>query len=81
MGFMGSIFKLWMFYGIYEFYGFYGYGELPAIAKNSSVTVFSDDTDIVYLPLHHIVMNPSLKEILLVDMTKKKGLQRECYSV
>ena len=50
-------------------------------AKDSSVVIYSDDTDILCLLLHHIAKDPSLKEIFMVDMTKKKGKQRECYNV
>ena len=55
--------------------------ETLNIAKDSPVTVFSDDTDILCLLIHHVAENPTHYPVYLTDMTKKKGHQRECYKV
>ena len=55
--------------------------EALIIAKNSIVTVFSDDTDVLCLLAHHAFKDPSLKDIYLGDMTKRKGRKREFYKI
>ena len=50
-------------------------------AKSSPVIVFSDDTDILCLLVHHVANDSSLHEIFLTDMTKKKGKQRQYHRV
>ena len=55
--------------------------EALTMAKNSSVTVLSDDTDVLCLLIHHVAKDPSLKGIFLADMTRKKGQQREYYKI
>ena len=55
--------------------------ESLTVAKRSPVTIFSDDTDILCLLIHHVARDSSLKEIFLANMTKKKGKQREYYKV
>ena len=57
--------------------------EALAVALDAPVTVFSDDTDILCLLVHHAnkMSRNKLRNILLTDMTKKKKQQREYYNV
>ena len=55
--------------------------EALTMAKNSMVTVLSDDTDVLSFLVHHVSKDPSLKEIFLGDMTRKKGQQRQYYRI
>ena len=43
--------------------------ETLMFAKESAVTIFSDDTDILCLLVHHVATDPSLHNILLTNMT------------
>ena len=55
--------------------------EALMFAKESAVTIFSDDTDILCLLVHHVATDPLLHNILLTNMTRKKGKPREYYSI
>lgn len=55
--------------------------EALMVAKESAVTIFSDDTDILCLLVHHVATDPLLHNILLTNMTRKKGKPREYYSI
>ena len=49
-------------------------------ARSSKVTVFSDDTDVFCLLLHHIAIKKSAyKDIIVANMTKHKNKSREYY--
>ena len=51
-----------------------------AVNRSESVTVYSDDTDVLCLLIHHF--DPSLnKEIFLCNMTKRTNQARECFSI
>ena len=55
--------------------------EALRVAKTSSVVIYTDDTDILCLLLHHMAKDRSIKDIFMDDMTKKKGQERSCYNV
>ena len=46
-------------------------------AEHSDVTVFSDDTDVLCLLVHHIEKCPTDHNVYLTNMTRKKNKQRE----
>lgn len=49
-------------------------------ARSSKVTVFSDDTDVFCLLLHHIAIEKSAyNDIIVAEMTKHKNKSREYY--
>lgn len=47
----------------------------PSIAQDFSVTVFSVNTDIYPLPIHHMSTSSDINNIYLTNMTRKKGLK------
>ena len=52
------------------------------VAQDSSVTVFSDYTDIITLLVYHVIISVGFQHIYLTNATGKKEQQRrECYSV
>ena len=52
------------------------------IFKVQRAIVFSNDTDILSLLLHHYHNTPNLKDIFLPEMTRKSShQQRKCYSI
>jgi hypothetical protein len=55
--------------------------ESLMVAKASPVTIYSDDTDILCLLIHHVANDSSLHDIFLTNMTRKNGKQREYYKV
>eukprot|EP00794_Sanderia_malayensis_P008462 gene8462-9369_t len=55
--------------------------EALTAARNAPVTVFSDDTDVLCLLVHHVAKNPTPHDIFLTNMTRKKNKQREFYAV
>ena len=55
--------------------------ESLMVAKGSPVTIFPDDTDILCLLVHHAANDPSLHDIFLTNMTRKKEKSREHYCI
>ena len=51
--------------------------EAMEAAEHSDVTVFSDDTDVLCLLVHHIEKCPTDHNVYLTNMTLKKNKQRE----
>ena len=51
--------------------------EAMEAAEHSDVTVFSDDTDVLCLLVHHIKKCPTDHNVYLTNMTLKKNKQRE----
>ena len=51
-------------------------------SKDQPITVYADDTDVLSLLLHHNRNTPDLKDIFLIEMTRKSDhQQRKCYSI
>ena len=50
--------------------------EAMEAAKHSDVTVFSDDTDVLCLLVHHIEKYPADHNVYLTNMTRKKNKQK-----
>ena len=62
------------------------YTAIVKVALNSNddkpVTIYSDDTDILCLLIHHSVQLPNTQDIYLINITCKKGTkQRECFNI
>ena len=51
--------------------------EAMEAAEHSDVTVFSDDTDVLCLLVHHIEKCPTDHNVYLTNVTQKKNKQRE----
>ena len=50
-------------------------------AKETPVNVFSDDTDVLCLLLHHCNNTRDLHKVNIINVTKKKDQQRHCYTI
>ena len=55
--------------------------ETMETVEHSDVTVFSDDTDVLCLLVHHIEKCPTDHNVYLANMTQKNNKQREYISV
>ncbi|KAG1667386.1 hypothetical protein GQR58_018489 [Nymphon striatum] len=52
-----------------------------ALNLSTPATVYSDDTDVLCLLVHHTKMNPNTADIFLTNMTTSKNSQRHCYRI
>lgn len=51
------------------------------IAKTQDVTVYSDDTDVLCLLVHHFYHSSNMKNVYMSNMTRQKDQARSCYSI